>query len=80
MKAILDRIKVIFSDNLERITKNYVSMQESVEKKPDDEEKLLELKSILSEIEVNLSRINTEVEILRDFLNILEENFYNIDT
>ena len=35
------------------------------------------LKSILSEIEVNLSRINTEVENVRTFINILEENFYD---
>lgn len=51
-------------------------MKTQIETKPDDEAKLLALKSVLSEIDVNLARMNTEVDNVKDFIKIMEDNFY----
>lgn len=51
-------------------------MKNQIETKPENEAKLLALKSVLSEIDVNLARMNTEVENVRDFIKIMEDNFF----
>jgi len=61
VQAILQRLNDICTDNIERIGKTYAEISEKVLRHPSNERELVDLKLTIAENEVQLAKLNTEV-------------------
>lgn len=73
IQHVLVKISEICTENIELISKTYMEMHEKITLTPKNEEELVLLKSFLDAHMLNLTKLNTRVNNVNAFLDILEE-------
>lgn len=64
---------------MQRISNNYLELIKNIQVQPQNEKQLVELQNIIAENDVNLAKMNTEVNGVYQFILILEKYHYPLE-